>query len=118
MLGVMEDAISGPCSRLQSEESLLAFGLALPLLGGAIQRNRIVVTSNKRSSGVEDQKRISPKKRSTSERGPLPEVKEGNSQADWDLWSDSVSEYDSQFSPLRGDDELRDFFTRIKKTPT
>lgn len=77
-----------------------------------------MVTSNKCSADIDGQERISPKKRSARERGPLPEVKEGNSQADWELWSDSVIEYDSQFSSLTDGSKPPPLLASIKKAPT
>lgn len=80
-----------------------------------------MVTSNKRSADMGDmdgRELISSRKRRVPERGPLPEVKEGNSQADWDLWSDSVIELDSQFSALTGDSQPPACLATIKKTST
>jgi hypothetical protein len=47
--------------------------------------------------------------------GPLPEVTEGNSQADWELWEDSVAAFDSQFASLEERFRHVDPFATITK---
>ena len=67
---------------------------------------------NQQSPGPTMRRRRRPQARSAM---PLPEVKEGNSDADWNLWQDSVIAFDSQFQSLRDEVERVDPFEGIHR---
>jgi hypothetical protein len=66
--------------------------------------------ANQQSPGPTMRRRRRPQARSSI---PLPEVKEGNSDADWNLWQDSVIAFDSRFQSLRDEVERGDPFEGI-----